>query len=176
MTFVFGFKSGDILQLSITINVMSDNIWSIFSRDGVLGKAKCLLNKLGFQLPAPRNGIYYAGFSDGTVLGYTVDWNGFFWYRRSATFLPTSAVSRVKVKDDYQELLITLWHELKGHNNDGAEDGPAFDAAYEMPVKNAWKSAENTSLQACCDRNPNKGEHLSNQLDASCCLCGIKLK
>lgn len=116
------------------------------NQDKTYEQAKCVLSELGFELPSSQNGVYWAKLAPAD-LGYTVDWAGAAFNRLSYSFLSNRYRGAPIKSQLFQDLLVTLWHEVKGHNVDGAQhrtpqEEIAFDAAYDAQVKAAIAAAK----------------------------------
>jgi RHS repeat-associated protein len=113
-----------------------------YSNDQDFKAAKSILDQLGFKLPASRNGIHWAKFP-GKQEGYTIIVTRIGWGRTAYSFINEKYQGSCKNQGaPFEELLVTLWHEVQGHNNDLEDDGPAFDRKYEDPVKQAIAEAK----------------------------------
>jgi hypothetical protein len=169
------FRAGDIVipEPGTTINVLTGDQWPFASGTG-LAKAKCLLEKLGFTLPAPRNGVYLSTITGGHANGFSVQWNGFFGIIKYATFVQKTDADKLNV-DSTRTFIVTLYHEMKGHNADLQDDSDAFDQKYEQPVKDAWDKLYAKSIPDCkCKTQDGKKEWvMRTELDKAACACGI---
>ncbi len=171
--FTFSFKSGDVIITpeQDTINVLSGNVWP-FAPATTLARVQCLLKKLGFIVPAPKNGVYLSSIKS-SVLAYTLSWPGFFGSTRAATFFEKVQVENVYANTS-RALTAQMWHEMKGHNGDNQEDGRDFDLKYEKPVYDAWDKAHGKRIPACACETP-KGHWIMNtELDTLACECGFE--
>ena len=110
--------------------------------------AKCALKKLGFDLPQTENGIYIAKIPRGTM-GYTCLWNGLAMDDLNYSFINGNLINGASLKDDanFLNLMVTIWHEVLGHNIDEEDDdknpekGPFHDK-YEQPIIDAYNRAK----------------------------------
>ena len=136
-------SAGDVVKgKGVTIRVKSGNLESAKDKD--FDFAKCVLGQLGFKLPSTENGIYWADFTPPQE-GYTWLLDGIALDDLNFSFvdLKYKGSSKDPGSGKFTEFLVTLWHEIKGHNIDEGFDSPEFDAKYEAPVKAAIKAAKN---------------------------------
>jgi hypothetical protein len=149
-------KSGDTVVNSsevALINVLSGNLEK--SKDPDFVKAKCVLKQIKFPLPTSENGVYWASWNDPTLNGLTVHWVGPFASDLNYTFISNSHQGASKKCDmRFIEFVVTLYHEVKGHNIDEAEHGTvaettAFNAKYEGPIRQALLKDQTKICCAC---------------------------
>ena len=177
------YSPGDTIKIPEgQITVRSFNLWTglRYYPKMNLSKAACVLEKLGFLVPEPENGVYWARVPRG-IDGYTLSGTGFFWNYIAASFINTDFdVPTRQTRDNlvFRELAITLYHELKGHNQDKQDDGAAFDATYERPIKHAWDTRKRRRAPGydCCDLTPNTGKLVKTELDAIMCECLVAFR
>ncbi len=106
--------------------------------------AKCMLAQLGFTLLPTENGLYF-GTWQGFDPGWTLWWDGFAGDDLNFSFIDSDlAGSFWRCNDQLLDLIVTVWHEVKGHNidedtHDNTAEREAFNAKYEHPVKDAAK-------------------------------------
>jgi hypothetical protein len=144
---IFGgyMKAGDkVVNTQIgTITVGSSNLEGT---DRDFQRATSVLADLGLKLPQSENGVYWSSLPR-THDGYTVVWKGVANDQLAFSFI-NSAYQGAKIESpDFEQLMVTLWHEVTGHNVDDARhdnkrDQAAFDAKYEKPVFEAIKRAK----------------------------------
>ncbi|MBL9166811.1 MAG: RHS repeat-associated core domain-containing protein [Verrucomicrobiales bacterium] len=165
----------------------SGDLWP-FQSGTSYSKAQCMLARLGFALPKPRNGVYEANFltiGSGRpspalgVDGYTLDYkNRLLQRRQSASFISKATVDDARSCRSMQNLIVTLYHELKGHNADGASHDTeaqkqAFNTKYETPVIDAFNTALRSPHGGCCTKDWNQRQVVT-KLDYICCECDIQ--
>ncbi|MCO5053478.1 MAG: RHS repeat-associated core domain-containing protein [Verrucomicrobiae bacterium] len=163
------FVPGDIIEVpKDTITVRSGNLWP-FAPGSNLAKLRCLLAELGFNLPVPNNGVYLASFGS-SANGWTVTYG---IPTKAATFLSADNINGLSIVNaEFQ--IVTVWHEMEGHNKDDGEDGPAFDARYEKPVQDAVEKLKKQQICATCvPKNGAPSWTISNAFDKAMCKCGI---
>lgn len=142
--------------------------------DPNLARLICILEDLGFKLPNPTFPVHFATWAtsaNGWTLFYGLP------PKKRATFLDKDQFGAV-VYSSASTLAVTLWHEVKGHNIDGADDGPAFDTKYEVPLVAAIsklmadKRYENNNCAECFD---GKGHSwlMKTAWDEVLCRCGV---
>jgi len=104
--------------------------------------ARCVLEAAGFSLGKTENGVYWANWSDEYTDGLTLKWIGVGGDRLSYTLI-NSKFREIDKNEivKYREFLVTLYHEIKGHNVDDQdhEGGNTltmnqFEKLYEEPV------------------------------------------
>lgn len=148
-------SAGDVILHSDEVGavyVLSDNIE--FNDPDYL-VAKCVLKKWGIDLPRSRNGVYWVSwknFSSGEVLnGSTSRWRGIGGVKRHYSFIHKDFQgSRTAEKETFIDFMLTLYHEIKGHNVDDenhntAEESRIFENRYEAPVR--WAVNNHSVLQ-----------------------------
>jgi len=165
------FANGDIVIIADdTITVQSGNMWP-FAAGSNLAKIQCLLAKLGFNLPAPNNGVYLASFNN--VNAWTVEYG---IPEKRVTFLNANDINGLSTANA-EFRIVTVWHEMKGHNQDDQEDGSAFDAKYEAPVIAAVAKlkSQKTPADICPSCLPKNGTPwaIRNAFDKAMCACEI---
>jgi hypothetical protein len=168
-------RSGDrVINTAIgEIGVRSGNLETMADPDYTA--ARCVLRELGFTLPATRNGVHWAEMAG--VEGYTVIWEGFIWHRISYSFVAVhyQRSSMEGKTESFNEFAITLYHEVKGHNRDNVEDGPAFDQIYEKPIYDAVAEARRHRVRLpACSKDPNAGRCRNNRPEHYYCICKVK--
>jgi RHS repeat-associated protein len=126
-----------------TTRVRSENIELLSNKDQDYFTARCVLRAIGTPLPMrSENGVYWAIFKNGGLEGTTTGWTGLAGDNIHFSFINTkyqfSALSPTTPGAHFEEFLVTLYHEVKGHNVDNVwHDNPNFDALYEAPVYKA---------------------------------------
>ena len=142
---------------SMQANIESSNLEH---GDTKFDEASCVLEAAGFPLSRTENGVYWASWPDEYTDGLTIKWIGVGGDRLSYTLIN----SKFHATDDdsigkYREFLVTLYHEIKGHNIDDEdhEGGNTltmhqFDKRYEAPVyKKIGNNDELRRLRAGCE-------------------------
>jgi RHS repeat-associated protein len=170
------YQSGNTIAIGKfgLLRVRSGNLWP-FGQGTNLEAANCVLRKLGFTLPVPENGIYWAGL-DPRLDGFTISGTGAFFNRVAASFVADKFDMPPEKNKVFLELLVTLNHELAGHNRDEMNDGPALVARYETPVRQAWTRKSRRKIAwKCCKDARNKGVRSSNELESIMCSCKVKI-
>lgn len=132
-------------------------------------KYKCLLEKLGFTYSSPKFPIYWGVFSGGAT-AWTLDYG---WPSKRPTFFDRQRMDPpTTLNADLNS--VTVWHEIKGHNIDGAEDGAAFDAKYEAPVHEAIKKAKSALMCGwCVPKDGSRIYTIPNEFFQYMCDCAI---
>lgn len=158
-----------------SIKVKSGNMWP-FSKKSNLQKIQCLLAKLGFTTPPPKDGIYLGDFK-ATENGWTITY-GFMEARRVAFFQKVLVDNLDSTSS--ATMVVTMYHELKGHNQDNQNDGPAFDLKYEQPVRDAivkMKSAKYPKDRCpACGTGVGAPWVIKSAYDSAVCDCEIDHK
>jgi RHS repeat-associated protein len=152
---------GEMHQGDVIVNtnvgrilVQSNNLE--VANDADFEAARCALRHLGFRVPQSENGVYWGKVS---ASGYTILWNGFGGtLGDDLNYSILSSIYQGARKNDdahFLNLIVTVWHEIKGHNIDEAEDGQAFNDKYERPVYDAYQVAKRDGtwrqIAACCN-------------------------
>lgn len=140
-----------------TIFVLSG---SIEEKDPDIRVAGCVLTKLGLALPKSLNGVYWARWnnriSSDLLAATTTRWKSIGGAKRHYTFIHHDfQAARYSRQDEFIEFMITLYHEIKGHNIDDVDhDDPKslreFEKRYETPVRRATEKTSVLQLRAQC--------------------------
>jgi RHS repeat-associated protein len=153
------FRDGDTIINSAeagTIKVRSGNM-EYADKDYKVGA--CVLKRLGFPLPSSENGVYWGQWTDASLHGTTILWVGLGGDDLNYSFISTNYRGASAAPDNrFLEFIVTLYHEVKGHNIDEAmhlnpAQQAAFDAAYEAPIYNAAKNGALEKAWKCCKGN-----------------------
>ena len=97
--------------------------------------------------------------------GYTKGWRVIFGMKATYTFLQATHYQGAAIRGDdtITELMVTLWHEVQGHNIDWAthdtpEEEAAFNRKYEDPIRAAIAAAKGNGewerIKKCCGIGP----------------------
>jgi RHS repeat-associated protein len=134
-----------------------------------IAKYKCLLSKLSFNYSSPSFPVYWANFIKGGTawtLDYGIPSKRPTFFDRQRMDPPTTINAELNS--------VTVWHEIKGHNIDGAADGAAFDAKYEAPVYAAIKNAKLVLECMWCEPKDGSRHYMvPNRFFRYMCECGI---
>ena len=137
----------NVLDVGGKISVESEDV----GNDKDVAAAKCALKQLGFNLPDTRNGLYWATWQNQAVNGYTVSWPTVLSDARFSFLNKTryQGVSGAGLINEFEAFIVTVWHEVKGHNEDGQPDSAKFDATYEAPVNAAIQAKKSEGFWTC---------------------------
>lgn len=126
------------------ILIRSGNIEDSGSKEYAL--AACALKKIGLTLSRSRNGVYWGKWTNAndTLDAATYTWSTIGWRTVAYTiinerYIGLSNGSCQTESWKFSSFLITMYHEIKGHNIDNANHEDArssddFDKKYEDPV------------------------------------------
>jgi RHS repeat-associated protein len=167
------FQVGDIVIAGGSKYVIQSGNIAPFKAGTPPAKLVCLLKKLGFLLPAPPFPVYLADF-DNAGYAWTISYG--ILPKKWPTLLNKQSIELLNTVNAELQV-VTLWHEIKGHQIDNGDDGPAFDQKYEAPVKAAIDKLKARKLpkDLCSTCVPAVGPPyaIQNDLDKAMCACGI---
>jgi RHS repeat-associated protein len=158
----------------------SGNQWP-FAPGSNLDKVKCLLTKLGLNVPPPLNGVYLGRLSDEeNDRAFTVDYQAHFVPRMTVTVFRADLIEGLNTRTALDRA-IDMWHELKGHNMDNANHDTdrqrtwftaKYDDAVRKPVNKLIKAIPAGVCGVCLPKDGPPWK-IRSYWDDVMCDCGI---